>query len=76
MGAGLNFEFFDLFNTFIAFFYFFLKDGCKREFTEETGMEGTVEALLCVEVQGAGWYRMAFAVHIVGGELIKEPNAE
>uniref|UniRef100_A0A914IBH4 Nudix hydrolase domain-containing protein n=1 Tax=Globodera rostochiensis TaxID=31243 RepID=A0A914IBH4_GLORO len=53
-----------------------LEEACKRELREETGLECAVETLLCVEVRGSGWYRMAFAVEPNGGELKQEPDQE
>lgn len=38
----------------------------KRELQEETGYEGHVENLLCVEVKGSGWYRMSYFCELIG----------
>jgi 8-oxo-dGDP phosphatase len=48
----------------------------KRELREETGIECEPETLICMEVRGSGWYRMAFAVQPIGGALKKEPDLE
>ncbi|KAL3106027.1 hypothetical protein niasHT_022208 [Heterodera trifolii] len=53
-----------------------LEEACRRELLEETGLHCAVETLLCVEVRGSGWYRMAFAVEPNGGELKTEPDEE
>ena len=49
----------------------------RRELREETGLDCRLESLLCVEVRGSGWYRMAFAVEpLPGGQLKTEADQE
>ncbi|KAH7724364.1 CBN-NDX-1 protein [Aphelenchoides avenae] len=48
----------------------------KREVKEETGFDCDVDHLLCLEVRGSGWYRLAFACDITGGELKAQPDHE
>lgn len=53
-----------------------IDQACKREMIEETGLECVVETLICMEIRGSGWYRMAFLCHIVGGTLKTVPDEE
>ena len=53
-----------------------LKEAVKRELREETGLECEVQSLLCAEVRGSGWYRLAFAVQPTTEDLKQEPDQE
>nr|CAD2182888.1 unnamed protein product [Meloidogyne enterolobii] len=53
-----------------------IEDAVKRELREETGLECEVQSLLCCEVRGSGWYRLAFAVNPTTDNLKKEPDQE
>ena len=53
-----------------------LQEAVRRELREETGLEGEPETLLCVEVRGSGWYRLAFFVQVTGGVLKQQPDQE
>ncbi|KAI6209075.1 Nudix hydrolase domain-containing protein [Aphelenchoides besseyi] len=53
-----------------------VENAVKRELKEETGYEGTVEHLLCMEVRGSGWYRMTYFCEITGGSLKTKPDLE
>jgi len=46
-----------------------IDEACRREMLEETGFECQVESLICMEVRGSGWFRMAFTCQIIGGTI-------
>ncbi|KAL7078137.1 hypothetical protein ACQ4LE_002540 [Meloidogyne hapla] len=53
-----------------------IEEAVKRELREETGLECEVQSLLCAEVRGSGWYRLAFAVQPTTENLKNEPDHE
>ncbi|KAI6238273.1 Nudix hydrolase domain-containing protein [Aphelenchoides fujianensis] len=53
-----------------------IEEAVKRELKEETGYEGDVKHLLCVEVRGSGWFRMSYFCEITGGELKTKADLE
>ena len=48
----------------------------QRELREECGYDGDVLQLLSVEVRGSGWFRMAYACEVSGGELKTRADEE
>ncbi|VDM48370.1 unnamed protein product [Toxocara canis] len=51
-------------------------EGVSREVLEETGYKCDPEELLCLQVQGSGWYRFAFYCSVIGGERKTVADAE
>ncbi|VDK44252.1 unnamed protein product [Anisakis simplex] len=51
-------------------------EGVCREVLEESGYKCELEELLCMQVQGSGWYRFAFYCNVIGGERKTVADAE